>query len=208
MQMLKKHLLSLFLLVMVGTMVQAENFQTQWNIPANTTSITFNALTSGSVHYNLGTNDSGNFTKTTAGSVTITFAPSTSNRSLLLSIEPQNLRRFYMGNGTNASQLTGMWVWGDVPWSSMSDMFLGCNNMGYFAVTAPNLSGFLGFLLGYYLQISAQQLDNPRIVDLKTQLENHKKNETNKVNILTDIAYEYNKVSPLVTGNRLNFDRF
>lgn len=58
------------------------------------------------------------------------------------------------------------------------------------------LTLFLGFLLGYYLQISAQQLDNPRIVDLKTQLENHKKNDTNKVNILTDIAYEYNKVSP------------
>jgi tetratricopeptide (TPR) repeat protein len=40
------------------------------------------------------------------------------------------------------------------------------------------------------------QKDSPHIIELKQQLSEHKKEDTGKVNILTDIAYQYNKVSP------------
>jgi len=148
--MLKKHLLSLFFLLMVATMAQAANFQTQWNIPANTTSITFNALTTGAVHYDLGTLASGTFTKTSAGPVTITFPPSSHNQATILELQPQNLRRFYMGSGTNTSQLTAVWAMGDVPWLSMAHMFEGCSNMDYLAGPAPNLAGVADMSYMFY----------------------------------------------------------
>ncbi len=141
----KKHLLSLFFLLLVATLAQAVDFQTQWNIPANTTSITFNALTTGSVHYDLDYDmdniANGNFTTNPAGVVTITFTPESFDRTMILTLEYQNLRRFYMGTGTDATKLSALLNWGDVPWSSMSYMFYGCTNMDVLACNAPNLSG-------------------------------------------------------------------
>lgn len=53
------------------------------------------------------------------------------------------------------------------------------------------------FFLCFTLNKSqAQPIDNSIIIELKKQLEKKQIEDTGKVNILTDIAYQYNKVSP------------
>lgn len=44
--------------------------------------------------------------------------------------------------------------------------------------------------------ITAQKNDSPIIIKLKRELQDYNKNDSGKVNLLTDIAYQYNKVSP------------
>ncbi len=123
--------------------VFGQNFETRWYVPAGTTTITFNALTSGTVSYTWDAPGSGSgngtFNRSTPGSVTVTIFTIFS-QYVYISMQPQNLRRFYIENGQDKLKLESVIDWGSVPWSSMQHMFYGCSGLNISTNTIPDLS--------------------------------------------------------------------
>lgn len=125
---------------------KAQDFITKWTFPSSATSITFNALTAGgAVNYTWaaspsGNNGSGSFTRTTAGSVTVSGLTIPAGNVVTLTMQPTNLRRFYINSGTDKTKLTDVSQWGGVPWSSMASAFNGCYNVDISATDIPDLS--------------------------------------------------------------------
>jgi len=109
--------------------INAQDFITEWTFSSAATQISFRALTSGNVIYTWSASPSGflffgSLNRSTPNIVTI-------------SMEPQNLRRFFFeeGFGSNANNLTNVTQWGAVPWNSMRSAFEGC---GYLTISSLN----------------------------------------------------------------------
>ena len=122
-------------------------FVTRWAFPAATTQIRFTALTAGgAVNYTWtaspsGNSGSGSFTRATAGAVTLSGLNIAANDTVTLTMQPQNLRRFYIASGADRLRLIDVVQWGLVPWTSMESAFLGSANLQITARDLPNLSG-------------------------------------------------------------------
>ncbi len=137
-------------LLCLATAASAQsNFTTKWKFDAAATSISFNALTSGSVSYTWaaspsGNSGSGSFTQAAAGAVTLSALTITAGDVVTLSMEPQNLRRFYIRNGLtdgpDKDKLVDVSQWGTVPWTSMEQAFDGCSMLNITAADIPDLS--------------------------------------------------------------------
>jgi hypothetical protein len=70
---------------------------------------------------------SGTWSGIVDGLVNIDVAVNT-NELLILSIDQDSLKRFYMGLGTSTLALKNVKEWGRVSWSSMEEMFNNCSN--------------------------------------------------------------------------------
>ena len=130
-----------------GTVCDNYSFITEWDLSKNGTSgnnsINFSIANSGPVSYTwtssgaTPSSGSGTFAEGLANA-TITGLPA--NQKITLSIEPFNLKRFYINNGTNRSRLTDVKQWGSAEWTSMQGMFHGANNVTMTATDTPNTS--------------------------------------------------------------------
>ena len=127
--------------------VGCQPFITEWTFPDVDSNITFNALTNGLVNYTWSASPSGNSgtgsfsTSNLGGEITLTGLTIDANDVVTLSIEPQNLKRFYIYGGPDALLLTDVKKWGDVAWYvSMDGSFQGCANLNITATDIPNLS--------------------------------------------------------------------
>ncbi|MCH5599634.1 BspA family leucine-rich repeat surface protein [Niabella ginsengisoli] len=134
-------ILFLMLLCETAAFAQSDPFITTWILPPGssaTSSISFNALTDGSVNYSWtkmggsGGSGSGSFTRTTPDNVEIVISLNP-GELLTLSMQPANLRRFFMDGlpsvTTSNLLLLDVFQWGDVPWTSMRDAFSNCQNL-------------------------------------------------------------------------------
>ncbi len=100
-------------------------FITRWNLAtagSGATQLTFNVETSGTVNYTwqsttTSANGSGTFSGTTC---TITGLPA--GQTILLRIAPTNFKRFEIINGGDNVRLTAIEAWGDVAWTSLSEI--------------------------------------------------------------------------------------
>ena len=111
---------SILLFLFITHLSIAQEFITTWNISSNTTSIGFEATTTGTVSYTWETlppaaaaSGSGTFQ---GPDVTISGLPtSNQDQSILLKIQPQNFKRFITGNtGSPTYLLKDINQWGDV----------------------------------------------------------------------------------------------
>ena len=128
---------------------QSADFITRWDLSktgtAGNNSISFfTTNTAGSVAYTWqeispgSSSGSGSFSSGTAASRSITGLPA--NAIIELRLDATNLQRFYIAFGTDKLRLTDITQWGTVFWTSMEDMFYGCNNMTASATDIPDLS--------------------------------------------------------------------
>ncbi len=128
---------------------QASDFVTKWDLSktgtAGNNSISFYTTNAaGSVAYTWqeispgSSSGSGSFSSGTAASRSITGLPA--NAIIELRMAATNLQRFYISFGTDKLRLTDITQWGTVAWTSMEDMFYGCNNMTASAIDIPDLS--------------------------------------------------------------------
>lgn len=144
-----KFLFVVALMLVQKTSSYAQNFITEWNFPTAETILRFNALTAGgAVNYSYTCSPSGNFgngsfTQTIQGLVTLTGLNIEAGDVVTLSMEPQNLRRFYNLSNPDATKLTDVVAWGNVPWTSMLHAFNGCSNLNISATDVPNLSNVI-----------------------------------------------------------------
>ena len=124
-----------------------DDFITQWTFPSATTQIRFNALTEGgAVNYTWTASPSGNsgvgtFTRVTAGAVTLSGLNIVAGDTVVLSMAPQNLRRFYINSGADRQLLRNVLQWGAVAWTSMENAFSNCINLNITSADVPDLSG-------------------------------------------------------------------
>ncbi|MEN9302345.1 MAG: hypothetical protein RL264_774, partial [Bacteroidota bacterium] len=93
---------AIVLLHQLSTWSQNTPFVTKWTFSSSSTTLKFKALTVGAVNYSYtmspsGTSGSGNFTMNSAGIVTLNINIPAGN-TLTLSMEPTNLRRFFIGD--------------------------------------------------------------------------------------------------------------
>ena len=141
----------ILLLLISTTFINAQEFITTWSKPSSTTTIEFEATTTGPVAYTWETlppaaADSGSGTFQ-GPDVVISGLPSTSdNISVLLKIQPQNFKRIKTSvGGFGVSFITEVNQWGNVAWESFENAFLitspigGCN-LQVTATDVPDLS--------------------------------------------------------------------
>ncbi len=134
----------LFLLFLLATNLSfGQDFITKWTFNSGSSVIKFNALTTADpVNYTYtlssGGSGSGSFTKSTAGAVTLAILIP-AGTTVTLSLEPTNLRRFYLNN-VFPGFLREVSQWGTAPWTSMATAFYGCSNLQVTATDIPNLS--------------------------------------------------------------------
>jgi surface protein len=124
-------------------------FITHWNFITASTSISFNALTTGQVDYiwralPSGNEGTGSFNTQIAGPVTLSGLNIPANNIVTLSMAPEKLRRFYASDDDSRPldrvKLIDVSQWGSVAWSSMEFAFFGCENFNITALDKPNLS--------------------------------------------------------------------
>lgn len=124
--------------------IQSQDFITEWTFTSAQTTLQFSVLTVGTVNYTWSASPSGN---SGSGSFAANGPIGLSNFDfeagdiVTLNMNPTNLRRFYIDNGTDRLSLTNIIQWGAVPWSSMDKAFFGCENLQITASDVPNLSG-------------------------------------------------------------------
>ena len=137
-----------------------QNFTTKWLFPVATSSITFDAFTTGAVTYTWvaipsGNSGNGSFTSLVGGSVTLSGLSIMANDEVTLSMTPGSLRTFH--HIVNSFDLISVEDWGGVEWSSMSNMFRNCENLTNLPVTAPNLSNVFSLSQMFYTALSFNQ---------------------------------------------------
>ena len=134
-------------IVPASVLAPQDYFITQWDlskigsaVSGETTSLTFGVAVVGAVNYSWTTTDN-----TSSGSGVIANGNTTANitglpagKTVLLSIEPANLRRFYINYGRDRQRLTDVKQWGVVAWSSMQNAFYGSSNLNISATDVPN----------------------------------------------------------------------
>jgi len=120
------------------------DFITIWDLSrpgSSDTSISFFVELEGDVQYswaqidNVNVNGSGSFS---ASPVTVSDLPA--GETIRLLIDPNNLRRFFVRDGFDELRLIDVEKWGDASWTSMSNAFLGCENLEVMATDIPDLS--------------------------------------------------------------------
>ncbi|MFM8488118.1 MAG: hypothetical protein ACKOCH_17440, partial [Bacteroidota bacterium] len=100
-------------------------------------------LTAGPVFYSWtaspsGNSGSGSFDQVVEALATIN-VNAAANDVVTLSIESQNLKRFF--NPSSSGNLTDVVQWGGAAWTSMERMFYGCAGLGVLSATdVPDLS--------------------------------------------------------------------
>ena len=125
----------------------ADSFVTKWLFTSAGTSVDFNALTAGgAVDYHWeaspsGATGSSNFTKSSAGSVTLSGLTIAAGDTLILHMDPTNLKQFYINGGFDRLKLREVAHWSTAGWTSMAFAFYACPNLTITAVDAPDLSG-------------------------------------------------------------------
>ncbi|MGC4231966.1 MAG: BspA family leucine-rich repeat surface protein [Niabella sp.] len=124
------------------------NFITKWVFQRASSSLIFSALTDDYVNYSWTTTSSpaggsGRFSQPGTWEVVSLAIPIRAGDTLTLSMEPENLRRFYTGSGVAgayAGNLGDVVQWGSVPWTSMKNAFQSCSNLNITATDKPDLS--------------------------------------------------------------------
>ena len=121
-------------------------FKSTWNL-SNTGSgpnqITFNAtVATGGANFTwetipAGTSGSGTLV---AGTSLRTISGIPTGATIRLSIEPQNLQRFFFNNAGDRQRIVDIEQWGAAPWTSMENAFFGCNNLNISATDIPILT--------------------------------------------------------------------
>ena len=154
-------------IVPASVVAPQDYFITQWDlskggsaVSGQTTSLTFGVAVVGAVNYSWRTIDN-----SSSGSGVIANGNTTANitglpagKTVLLSIEPANLRRFYINYGTDRQRLTDVKQWGVVAWSSMQNAFYGSINLNISATDVPNLSNVTSMLNMFF---SCNSLNGP-----------------------------------------------
>jgi surface protein len=118
-------------------------FITTWSFPAGGSAIDADVLTAGPVFYSWsaspsGNSGSGSFDQVVEALATININAA-ANDVVTLSIESQNLKRFF--NPSSSGNLTDVVQWGGAAWTSMERMFYGCAGLGVLSATdVPDLS--------------------------------------------------------------------
>lgn len=125
--------------------LRSQDFITQWTFGKTTNQVHFNAETTDTVTYTWtalpsGNTGSGIFIQTTADTVTLRNLDVLKGDTLKLSMNPSKLRRFYIDNGPDKTNLINVIQWGSVPWTSMNSAFKGCANLKIDAKDNPDLS--------------------------------------------------------------------
>ncbi|MGC4233999.1 MAG: BspA family leucine-rich repeat surface protein [Niabella sp.] len=149
---MKQLFLLLGMLLSFGAGAQNNPFVTKWKFDAQANVIRFYAQTAdGAVNYTWsaspsGNSGSGNFTQAAAGLVTLSGLSIAAGDAVTLSMEPINLRRFYISDnqtdGPDSDKLTDVAAWGDVPWNNMQWAFTRAPNLQNITATdVPNLAG-------------------------------------------------------------------
>ncbi len=140
-----KKLILLFLLA--TNLSFGQDFITKWTFSSGSSDIQFNALTTADpVNYTYtlssGGSGSGSFTQSSPGAVILPISVPAED-SVTLSIEPTNLRRFYIDNGANKLSLKNVIQWGSTPWTSMANAFRGCSFLQITASDTPDLTNVM-----------------------------------------------------------------
>ncbi len=125
----------------------SQDFITVWTFTDDAPVIRFNALTSGDVNYSWTTTPSsksgqGTFNKIVAGRVTINNLEIEEGDTLILSIAPDNLSRFFSDYDLRNSPeiLLDVKQWGSVLWTSMENAFYYREEVNFSAADLPNLT--------------------------------------------------------------------
>ncbi len=132
-----------------------DEFISHWFFQNPATELQFNAQTSEEVVYAWQTMPSGNsgegsFTSLTAGSVLLSDLIVEAGDTLILSISPQNLLRFYNDQNSSVENLIDISQWGMVEWSSMDSTFFACSQLTISAKDAPNLGNVTSMVRTFY----------------------------------------------------------
>jgi len=139
------HLIFVVAFLLFSFKLRGQNFITQWTFGKATNQIHFNAESTDSVTYTWsalpsGKNGSGIFIQTIAGPVTLSNIVILPGDTINLSMNPSKLRRFFIANGQDKTNLINIIQWGSVQWTSMNSTFNGCANLKIDAKDSPNLS--------------------------------------------------------------------
>ena len=128
-------------------------FITRWNLAtagSAPTQLSFEVATSGTVNYTWQSTTTSAAGSGTFSGTTCTISGLPAGQTILLRIASTNFERFIMNNGSDASRLTAIESWGDVPWTSMNSAFYGCNNL-ISATGNPILTGVTDMSLMFSL---------------------------------------------------------
>ncbi|MCD2424777.1 DUF285 domain-containing protein [Niabella pedocola] len=125
-----------------------QNFITRWVFQQPSSTLTFNGVTEGEVvcRWTTSSNPTGGihrFSNTNENIPIILAIPIPAGDTVTLSMEPTNLRRFFINGGynnANRNELREVRQWGNVPWQSMEAAFSGCPNFNLIATDVPDLS--------------------------------------------------------------------
>ena len=135
-------------IVPASVLAPQDYFITQWDlskigsaVSEETISLTFGVAGVGAVNYSWTTTDNSSSESGVIanGNTTANITGLSAGKTVLLSIEPANLRRFYINYGTDRQRLTDVKQWGVVAWSSMQNAFYGSSNLNISATDVPNL---------------------------------------------------------------------
>lgn len=131
--------------IFTQTAITQNQFITKWYFQGASGSMNFNALTSGPVNYTWvatpsGNSGSGSFNQLVQGGANLAGLNIAAGDTVTLYMEPQNLMRFYLNSGADASKLIDVVQWGAVAWSNMASAFSGCINLNITATDTPNLA--------------------------------------------------------------------
>lgn len=139
---MKKALLFTITMLLFASLSYAQAFVTTWTTINSNTSISFEATTTGSVAYVWETlppaaaaSGSGTFTGT---NVTISGLPA--NKSILLTMQPDNLKQIKTIQNFYFYRLDNINQWGSVNWESMENAFKDNVGLQISATDIPNLS--------------------------------------------------------------------
>lgn len=124
---------------------ESQDFITKWTFSDPTTQISFNTLTTDTVHYTWeaspsGNNGNGNFIQTTPDQVTLIGLNIMPGDTITLIMMSDYLSRFYFESGQGQESLIDVSQWGDVAWTSMHKTFNGASNLILSATDSPDLS--------------------------------------------------------------------
>jgi surface protein len=137
-------LLTIIILSVAKTFAQID-FITTWNLNLNPPGSTPNAIgfyveVAGNVNYSwtaLPSGTSGNGVFATSGNITITGLPA--SNTIILSIQPTNLKRFIASQSFDKKRLININQWGTTIWTgNMQYAFYECSNLTVLATDVPN----------------------------------------------------------------------
>lgn len=142
---MRNYLAFVILFLFYYTASAQEAFTTIWTLPGGQTNIQFFCERADTANYTWETvpaDESGSgFFESGDGLVMVSCLPQ--GKTVIISISPENLRRFYTFNDTFAApdnlSLIDVLNWGSTQWSSMKYAFFGCRNLNITATDIPDM---------------------------------------------------------------------